>query len=99
MLFVDFINSLRNRKLVFNICDAVIILLSAGLIAYISVDTFTGVQFLHDHAYMTFQFWVCVVFVVVFFIELYISHDKRRYVHRRWLYLIFSIPWLNIGRF
>lgn len=96
MLFADFINSLRDRKRVFNICDAVIILLSAGLIAYISVDTFTGVQFLHDHMYMTFQFWVCVVFMAVFFVELYISHDKRRYVRRRWLYLVFSIPWLNI---
>lgn len=45
---------------------------------------------------MTFQFWVCVVFVLDFFIELVFAPDKWGYVRRRFLFLLISIPYLNI---
>lgn len=86
----------RDRELILHIADAVIILLSAGLIAYISVDTFTGVKFLEDHHYMVFQFWVCMVFIAIYFVELWLSNNRKEYMRRRWLYLIVSVPWLNI---
>lgn len=74
----------------------VVLLLSLGLIVYISIDTFRGVNFLENRAYMTYQFWVCVVFMVDFFVMLWFAPDKGRYLRRRWLFLLLSIPYLNI---
>lgn len=74
----------------------VIIILSVLLIVYISVDTFQGVNFLKNRSYMTFQLWVCIVFIADFFIELAIAEDRWRYVRGHLLFLFLSIPYLNI---
>ncbi len=70
--------------------------LSAMLIIFISTDTFERRNFLQNHFYMTFQLWVCAFFILDFFIELIFAEKKRRYLKRRWLFLIMSIPYLNI---
>lgn len=74
----------------------VIIILSVLLIVYISVDTFQGINFLKNRSYMTFQLWVCIVFIADFFIELAIAEDRWRYVRGHLLFLLLSIPYLNI---
>ena len=67
-----------------------VFVLSAMLIVFISVDTFTGQPFLQNRAYMDFQFWVCVLFIVDFFVGLLLDADggRGRYIRRRWLFLI-----------
>ena len=45
---------------------------------------------------MTFQFWVCVVFVADFFVCLRYADDKWRFVRKRLFFLLLSIPYLNI---
>ncbi|MBP3889815.1 MAG: two pore domain potassium channel family protein, partial [Muribaculaceae bacterium] len=62
----------------------------------ISVDTFQGIPFLDNHVYMTFQFWVCIIFMATFFIEMSFARSKWRYIRRRWLFFLLSIPVLNI---
>lgn len=84
------------KSIVDKVADAVVLVLSAALIAYISVDTFTGVEFMHDRHYMRFQFWVCVVFVASYFTGLWATPDRHRYVRRRWVFLLLSVPYLNI---
>lgn len=74
----------------------VVLVLSVMLIVWISIDTFGHVDFLTNHNYMTFQFWVCVVFVADFFIELHFASDKWRFFRRRITFLVLSIPYLNI---
>lgn len=74
----------------------VIIVLSVLLIVFISADTFKGINFLDDRFYMHFQFWVCMVFIADFFIELAVSTDRWHYVRTRILYLLLSIPYLNL---
>lgn len=74
----------------------VIIVLSVMLIVFISADTFKGLNFLDDSFYMHFQFWVCVVFMADFFIELAVAADRWQYVRNRILFLLLSIPYLNI---
>lgn len=74
----------------------IIIALSVLLIVFISIDTFNGINFLDDGFYMHFQFWVCIVFMADFFIELALAPDKLRYTRNRLLYLLLSIPYLNI---
>lgn len=94
-----FINMRRDSKLIGASLDAMrvaVFVLSAMLIVYISYDTFTGRNFLENHRYMRFQLWVCVFFIVDFFYELAFADDKRRYLKTRWLFLLLSIPYLNI---
>lgn len=74
----------------------VVLTLSVLLIVFISYDTFSNHDFLANHAYMTFQFWVCVVFVLDFFVELILAPRKWIYLRNRLLFLIISIPYLNL---
>lgn len=86
----------RDKKYIKRALYILVLGLSLGLIVYISVDTFTGINFLEDKHYMTFQFWVCVVFMIDFFVELFLAEDKMKYVRHRWFFLLLSIPYLNI---
>lgn len=74
----------------------IVLILSISLIVYISYDTFTSRDFLANGNYMTFQLWVCVVFILSFFVELIFSDSKWRYVRHRFLFLLISVPYLNI---
>lgn len=73
-----------------------VLVLSVALIVWISFDTFRRVNVLENHTYMTFQFWVCIVFILDFFIELQFAPDKWRYFRHRIVFLLLSIPYLNI---
>lgn len=86
----------RHGSVVLWICHTVVLVLSVLLIVYISFDTFSDINFLQNHTYMTFQFWVCVVFMLDFFIEMYFAPAKWRYVKRRMFFLLMSIPYLNL---
>ena len=74
----------------------IVLILSILLIVFISYDTFEGVDFLNNHLYMTFQFWVCVVFILDFFVEMFFAPSKWRYIGHRIFFLLISIPYLNI---
>ncbi len=74
----------------------VVLVLSALLIIWISLDTFNRVDFLQNQSYMQFQFWVCMVFILDFFIGLIFARHKWRYFRGRLVFLILSIPVLNI---
>ena len=74
----------------------VVLVLSILLIVYISYDTLKNIDFLESGSYMHFQFLVCLVFLADFFIELYYSDNKSRYMKRNWIFLMVSVPYLNI---
>lgn len=74
----------------------IVLALSVLLIVWISIDTFNRTDLLTSHSYMTFQFWVCIVFILDFFVELGFSDDKGRFFRHRLLFLLLSIPYLNI---
>lgn len=74
----------------------VVIILSVLLIVFISVDTFEHVNFMDSRPYMTFQLWVCLVFIADFFIELALSPSRGHYARTHWCYLLLSIPYINI---
>lgn len=75
-----------------------VLLLSVLLIVFISYDTFKGIPFLENRAYMTFQLFVCLAFIADFFVELWFTPREGRgsYFRSRWLFLLLSIPYLNI---
>lgn len=84
------------KNIVSDVMHWVIIILSVLLIVYISVDTFEGINFLRNRNYMTFQLWVCIVFIADFFIELAFAENRWHYVRGHFVFLLLSIPYLNI---
>lgn len=78
------------------VMNIVVLTLSVWLIVWISADTFRKENFLENHAYMTFQFWVCVVFMIDYFVELWCAENKARFAWHRLVFLLLSIPYLNI---
>lgn len=84
------------RGIVLNTMNFIVLVLSAMLIVWISIDTFDKIDFLENHRYMTFQFWVCVIFIADFVIELIFTDNKWKMFRHRLLFLFLSIPWLNI---
>lgn len=73
-----------------------VLVLSVLLIVYISIDTFNNINLLSNSRYMQFQFWVCIVFILDFFVEMYFAESRWRYFKRRVWFLLLSIPYLNI---
>lgn len=86
----------KSERIIMTFMNIVVLLLSAALIAWISYDTFKRINFLENHAYMTFQYWVCMVFILDFFLGLYYADRKWSYIKRRFWFLLLSIPVLNI---
>lgn len=86
----------KSDRIIMTFMNIVVLLLSAALIAWISYDTFKRINFLENHAYMTFQYWVCMVFILDFFLGLYYADRKWSYIKRRFWFLLLSIPVLNI---
>lgn len=70
--------------------------LSVVLVGFIAYDTLNAISFVENRLYMTFQLWVCIIFMGDFAIGLTFSRRKWQYVARRWLFLLISIPYLNI---
>lgn len=74
----------------------IVLILSVMLIVWISIDTFKRISFIDNDAYMTFQFWVCVVFMTDFFVGMAYAERKWRFFWHRIWFLLLSIPYLNI---
>lgn len=81
---------------ILTVMNLIVLVLSGLLIFFISVDTFEEVNFLENHQYMVFQFWVCIFFMIDFFVELAYTSDKLGFVKRRMAFLLLSVPYLNI---
>ncbi|MBD5239042.1 MAG: two pore domain potassium channel family protein [Bacteroidales bacterium] len=73
-----------------------VMVLSAAMIIWISYDTFNKRDLLQDHGYMTFQFWVCITFIIDFIIVVLTSDQKMKTFRSHLFFLILSIPYLNI---
>lgn len=70
--------------------------LSLGLIAFISYDTYNGINFLNNPLYMKYQFWVCIIFIAEYLYRFIISDHKFRFLIVGLPFLLISIPYLNI---
>ncbi|MBD5416486.1 MAG: two pore domain potassium channel family protein [Desulfovibrio sp.] len=72
------------------------IILSFGLIAFISFDTFRGVDYLENPLYMKYQFYVCIIFLIEYLYRFITSEHKLRYFFFSLPFLLIAIPYLNI---
>ena len=86
----------KTKQIVMGIMNTIVLVLSVVLIAWISFDTFKKIEFLDNHSYMQFQFWVCMFFILDFFVGLWASDDKWTFFKHRLLFLLLYITYLNI---
>lgn len=87
---------IKKRPVICDVMNIIILALSATLIVWISLDTFRKIDFLQNGAYMKFQLWVCLFFVLDFFVEIFYAENKWQMFRHRLLFLLLSIPYLNI---
>lgn len=81
---------------VIKVLHLAVVLASAGLIIYITHETFDGISFLSDHQYLTFQFWTCILFLVDILVEFIAATNKWRYLYSHLFFIFISVPYLNI---
>ena len=73
-----------------------VIILSILLITLITLDTLRNVSFLADSTYLRVQFWCCLFFIADVFVEMSFAPKKWKYLWHHTLFLLISIPYLNI---
>lgn len=74
----------------------IMLALSIFLIVSISIDSFSGEVFYGQPRFMKTQLYICVVFMADFFIELLMSERKWHYLATHFVFLLVSIPYLQI---
>lgn len=73
-----------------------IMLLSVFLIAIISIDTFKNEAFYQEPKFQKWQFWICIVFMLDFFVELFLADNKWQYLKTHIIFFFVSIPYQTI---
>lgn len=73
-----------------------VIALSLILITLITLDTLQNISFLADVTYLRVQFWCCLFFIVDVLVEMSFSPKHWRYLWHHVLFLLISVPYLNI---
>ena len=71
-------------------------MLSLLLVISISIDTFRGIPFYDDVNYLDLQFWICLLLMVLFFLEVYNAENSWQYFGRHFLFLLLIIPYLTL---
>lgn len=85
-----------NRNRILSFIHILILLLSIVLVVGISIDIFSENKVYTQSPYFEIQFWICICFLVCFFIELFLSKKKWKYFFSNLIFLIVSIPFLNV---
>ncbi len=80
------------RQGILDFLHIVILVLSLFLLVSISFD----VSFLNQQLYMEIQWWICQFFLSVFLLELFLVENRKHYVATHFLFLLVSVPYLNI---
>ncbi|MDE7092161.1 MAG: two pore domain potassium channel family protein, partial [Muribaculaceae bacterium] len=73
-----------------------VLIASCVMITWITRSTLRSMSFLVDSAYLNFQFWVCILFMVDIAVEWYYSPQRWHYILANSLFILISIPYLNI---
>lgn len=84
------------QKGIYGVLHVIILLLSLFLIVDISIDTFNNIPFISQTSYLKTQFWICMFFIADFILEFFLSKQKLSYLRTHFIFLLVSIPYLNI---
>lgn len=84
------------KREIYNILHIIIIIVSIFLVLSISIDTFNNLLFVNETSYMKIQLWICVFFLLELMLEFIFSKNKLHFLRTHFLFLLISIPYLNI---
>lgn len=73
-----------------------VVALSILMITLITLDTLRNISFLASETYLHVQFWCCLFFIADVFVEMSFAPKSWRYLLHHSLFLLISIPYLNI---
>ena len=90
------LNTIFHKSGIYAFLHIIILLLSIFLVVCISIDTFKNESFYMQPKFMKLQFWICVLFLLDFFIEFFLSPDKWSYLRTHFIFFIVSIPYNSI---
>lgn len=94
--FTRIIRKIFQRRSVLNVMHIIILILSGYLVLCISIDTFKNLAFYRQPQFIKVQLWICIFFLLDFFIEWIIAEKKMSYLRSHLLFLIVSIPYQYI---
>lgn len=69
------------------------------LIVSISLEAFSGQVFIEGSIYARVQLWVCVYFLLDFFLLMLLAPKKMRFLFSHFLLVLLSIPYLSLINF
>ena len=81
---------------IYNVLHVLVLILALFLVISISIDTFNNIPFQTEASYLKIQLWICIFFLSVFFIELFLADRKWNYFFTHLIFLFISIPYLSI---
>ena len=84
------------KKGIYGVLHIMILLMCLFLIVSISIDTFHNIPFLTQKRYLKIQWWICLFFMFDFLLEFILAKQKWHFLKTHFLFLIVSIPYLNI---
>lgn len=83
----------RMRKNIYTVMHLIVLALSLFLVISISIDTFKNIAFYKAPEFMQFQFWICILFLMDFFIEFILAEKKWHYLLTHFLFFLVAIPY------
>ncbi|MDE6073563.1 MAG: two pore domain potassium channel family protein [Muribaculaceae bacterium] len=86
----------KSERYILGFLHILVLAASCIMIVWITRSTLRSMSFLVDSAYLKFQFWVCVLFMIDIAVEWYYSPKKLKYLIGHSLFILISIPYLNI---
>lgn len=86
----------RHGRWLLTILHIAVLVASAMMIVWITRDTLQNVSFISNPSYLRFQGWVCVLFLIDIVVETIFAPRKWKYILSHCLFIIVSIPYLNI---
>ncbi len=87
------LNHIFQKNGIYAILHVLILALSIFLVICISIDSYHNEAFYKVPQFMKVQLWICVVFLADFFIEFFLSPDKKHYIATRFIFFLVSVPY------
>ncbi len=86
----------KTRQKIMKVMHLGVIALSMLMITLITLDTLANISFLADEDYLRVQFWCCLFFIADVLLEMCFYPKHLRYLSKHIVFLLVSIPYLNI---
>lgn len=79
-----------------SILNTLVLIGSVLIIVGLSIEVFNDSDKLYYTLYMRLQLWVCIVFLVDFFVRFFLSHRKWRFLAKNIIFFLVAIPYFEI---